>query len=130
MSVFVILVVIGMVLGGEDDKQTNAAPDSTAPAQASRKGEGRVIIVPTPNAEQATSYLAALREIEPYLVANEDRAVSRGRNTCLDILQRKTVNTVVGNTRRRFAGGDGTINTAQASQVVTAVRVWCRPGRP
>ena len=63
-------------------------------------------------------YLSGLEKINPGLVANEDRAIDRATNICLDISQGKDEATVVNNAQQRLSGGNATIDNAQAAQAV------------
>lgn len=81
--------------------------------------------VPTPSAAARTAFLAALAGIDEGLVSNEERAISRGRSTCLDLREDKSAAQVVKNARARFAGGNAEVTNADARQIVAAVRAWC-----
>jgi hypothetical protein len=72
-------------------------------------------------APQEAAFLAALKEIDPELVAKPDRALRRGRNVCFDLATGKPRETVVDNTRQRYDGGHATVSTAAATRIVAAV---------
>lgn len=113
-----VLVLLVFLLGGngQEEPTANASPTTTLPA-APR--------VPTPDGAERDTYLAALRAVDPGLVEKEERAVDRGRNTCLDILERKTSEQVTANAKIRFTG-EVTVSEEQALQIVEAVKAWCR----
>lgn len=119
VGAFVVLVAVGIALGGGEEKPVVSAPTASRTAAASSG-------VPEPDAGQRAAYLAALAEIDPGLVANEERAVRRGRAVCERILHPSSG----GMTLRQYvveelSGGNATINQAQAAKVVTAVKAWC-----
>lgn len=114
------LFVLG-VFGVLVDAVVSDGPTATASASpAAATG------VPTPDAEQRAAYLAALQEIDPGLVANEDRAIRRGRAVCDRIINPRTTPSVEEYTVAALSGGTTTINQAQARQVIKAVKAWCR----
>ncbi|WP_435070455.1 DUF732 domain-containing protein [Amycolatopsis thermoflava] len=79
---------------------------------------------PTPaptGAAGAASYLAALGAIDPALVTDPDRAVSRGKNVCLDLEAGKERATVVSNAAARFDGGSVAVDAAKAERIVAAI---------
>ncbi|WP_282793703.1 hypothetical protein [Streptomyces sp. CC224B] len=79
--------------------------------------------MPTPNAGQRAALIRALGAVDAGLVANEERAVSRARNVCLDVKQKKDAATVQANAKARFEGGTvPTLSADQTAQIVTAVR--------
>jgi hypothetical protein len=69
-----------------------------------------------------TAFLAALTAIDKGLATNADRAVTRGRDVCLDLKQGKDAVTVATNARQRFTGGPVTLTAEQAALVVTAAQ--------
>lgn len=68
-----------------------------------------------------------MRTIDPGLVANESRALRRGRDVCLDISEGKPEAQVIENARLRFDGGDASVDTAKATRIVQAVRTYYCP---
>ncbi|WP_405793373.1 DUF732 domain-containing protein [Streptomyces sp. NBC_01506] len=79
--------------------------------------------IPSPDAAQTEALIRALRAVEPELVAEDDRAVDRARNVCLDITGGKDAATVQGNAKTRFEGGAvPSLTDDQAGDIVTAVR--------
>ncbi|MFC3980178.1 DUF732 domain-containing protein [Streptosporangium jomthongense] len=114
-----VLVLLVFLLGGnsqEEPPPVNASPSATLPT---------VPRVPTPDGAERDAYLAALRSVDPGLVEKEDQAVRRGRDTCLDILEKKTTAQVAANAKVRFTGAV-TVSEEQARQIVEAVKAWCR----
>ena len=103
--VLLICGLIGAIVSNDDDEPeaeaaavgaVAAPPTSTAPSASS-----------TPSAsplDEVTRYLAGLKAINVRLASDEERAVSRGRDTCLDITQGKPRSTLVNNARQRFSG--------------------------
>lgn len=121
---FLGLAVLGGVVeavGGGDDGQAVPSPAAEPSTAVPQPSTG----VPTPTGDVRAAYLAALEEIDPGLVVKPDRAVSRGREVCLDLRDGVPIADVVRRTRQRFSGGTTTIDNAQARQVVAAVRKWC-----
>ncbi|MFF4412126.1 hypothetical protein ACFYY8_06305 [Streptosporangium sp. NPDC001559] len=115
-----LALLIGLVFllggNGQEKATASASPSTTLPAAPH---------VPTPSGAERDAYLAALRAIDPGLVEKEERAVQRGRNTCLDVLEKKTTEQVTANTRIRFTGAVA-VDAEQARQIVEAVKAWCR----
>lgn len=100
------------------------APAATARATTAVSAEPRV---PTPDAGQRAAYLAALEGIDRGLVVNEDRAIRRGRAVCDRILHPSGgTMTLREYVVAELSGGNATIDQAQATKVVAAVKVWCR----
>jgi hypothetical protein len=80
------------------------------------------------SAEDRAAFLAALRNIDPGLVADEERAAHHGVQTCLDILE----GVDDGNPgemerllRLRFAHSGVSVSPSQAKKIVKAVKLWC-----
>ncbi|MGI5153603.1 DUF732 domain-containing protein [Microbispora sp. CA-102843] len=116
----VIVVAAVLVLAVIATVAKVATEDAPAP-----KASATAAAVPSPDAEQRAAYLAALERIDPGLVANEDRAIRRASRVCERIhnpaggmsLERYTV--------EELSGGNASITTAQARQVIKAVKAWC-----
>jgi outer membrane murein-binding lipoprotein Lpp len=84
--------------------------------------------LPGLDAEQKADYLAALEKIDPGLVVNEDRALTRAGRVC------ERMRGAGGGTMTlpeyvvvELSGGNATIDETQAKHVIEAVKVWCRP---
>jgi Protein of unknown function (DUF732) len=102
---------------------TAVAPTTPAPTTVPTSAAAPPPAAPTPTGTpDVPAYLAALRVIDPGLVTNEDRAVRRGRDVCLDISQGKPEETVINNARLRFDGGDAAVGPEKARMIVDAVR--------
>ncbi|MFJ1749061.1 hypothetical protein ACIOJD_22855 [Streptomyces sp. NPDC088116] len=133
------LVALGGVVNlfeGGADKATadNATPSAAASASAAGARE-EPAAGPSEEAAQDTSgvplldvvqrevLLRALRAIEPELAVDEDRAVERSRNVCLDLRGGKAAATVQINAKSRFEDGTApSLTEDQAASIVTAVR--------
>ncbi len=126
-----VLAFGGIVSLFEDDHGGKATADSKPSATVSARptaehdatpSQKPASGIPSPDAAQRESLIRALRAIEPGLVAKEDRAVSRARDTCLDLKGGKDDATVQKNTRSRFEGGNVTVTDDQAADIVSAVK--------
>ncbi|MDQ3151758.1 MAG: DUF732 domain-containing protein [Actinomycetota bacterium] len=106
--------------GSSEPTPTTTAPAPAAPSVA--PGSPGVLTADEVPADARAPYLAGLTEIDPGLTVNEDRAIRRATNICLDIAQGTDEATVIGNTVQRLSGGNATINEAQAAQVVELAR--------
>ncbi|MEV4320983.1 DUF732 domain-containing protein [Microbispora rosea] len=120
LAVLLLVAVVTKVATGDEPE-----PKASTTSSSQQHTEPAVPDVPDLKGAQRDAYLAALGAIDPGLVVNEERAVRRGQNTCLDILEGKSTSTVVHNAQVRFTGGDATVSAAQARQVVKAVKAWC-----
>ncbi|GGM14179.1 hypothetical protein GCM10012279_35380 [Micromonospora yangpuensis] len=103
--------------GGSSDDQ--AEPAAAPPADRTS--------APAPSASTWSTaqraYLDALAEIDPGLVANEERAIRRAETTCGDIEAEGLSETAL--TKRvveRLSGGNATIDTAQAKKALALMR--------
>jgi hypothetical protein len=80
------------------------------------------------SARDRAVFLAALRDIDPGLVVDEERAASRGVMTCHDILEGVddgNAGEVERRVRLRFAHGGVRVSSSRAEKIVKAVRPWC-----
>ncbi|WP_285580367.1 DUF732 domain-containing protein [Herbidospora sp. NBRC 101105] len=100
------------------DPEPVSAPDRTITLEVSS--------LPRMTGEQRTEYLATLSTIDQGLVVNEDRAVSRGESTCLDIQQGVPEGQVLKNLEARITEGDTTVKVEGAALILDAVKAWCR----
>jgi hypothetical protein len=90
LGAFALFIVIGTIAStlGDDtsDKssgknQTSSAPELTDEQRASIRADAG--LPPTPNAADWAAYINALDDIDPDIVhGKEDKAISRGINTC------------------------------------------------
>ncbi|MFB6955273.1 DUF732 domain-containing protein [Streptomyces niveus] len=111
----------------EPDKATaEPKPSASAPDKPDEKPSAepsKPSGIPSPDAAQTETLIRALRAVDPGLVADEDRAVDRARNVCLDVQGGKDAATVQGNAKSRFEGGTvPSLTDDQAANIVTAVR--------
>lgn len=123
----VVLALLGglLKLTGGGEAATPSASSTSAPNRTAEPGETRMP-VPTPDAGQRATYLAALASIDPGLVVHEERAIRRGRAVCDRILNPAERGDLTEYVVAALSGGDATIDQAQADRVVTAVKAWCR----
>lgn len=127
----VALVVIGSAAScGGDDDSSKSKTDKPAASHSASQHADTPSSVPSPNADQRAKLLAALKDIDAGLVANEDRAVRRSVNVCSDIKAGKDGSTVKDNAIARFEGGTvPNISDDQGAQIVTAVKdSFCSTG--
>lgn len=76
------------------------------PVVGNRLGSGpNILTADEVPADARAAYLDGLTTIDPGLTVNEDRAISRATNICLDIEQGKDEATVINNTVQRLSGG-------------------------
>ncbi|MER8067220.1 DUF732 domain-containing protein [Streptomyces sp. NPDC094034] len=111
----------------EPDKATaEPKPSASAPDKPDEKPSAepsKPSGIPSPNEVQTGTLILALYAVEPGLVADEDRAVDRARNVCLDITGGKDAGTVQSNAKARFEGGDvPSLTDDQAAEIVSAVK--------
>lgn len=110
---------------GSGDTATPAAAPATAasaPAPAPAGSMPETVDADEVPADARAAYLDGLTEIDPGLTVDEDRAINRATNICLDISQGKDEATVITNTVSRLSGGNATIDEAQAAQAVELAR--------
>ncbi|ANZ20470.1 hypothetical protein SNOUR_36210 [Streptomyces noursei ATCC 11455] len=106
-----------------------STPAATAsPDKAIQDAERDRGIPPKPDAATRAKYIRALEAISPAIVnGKEDRAVSRGRDTCGTVHSfPKDHAKQVDITRQRFSGARE-FTTAQAEQILAAVRTHLCP---
>ncbi|WP_344122352.1 DUF732 domain-containing protein [Streptomyces blastmyceticus] len=116
------------------EKSTPPAAASSAPAAPATpskplaSAEARGGIPPKPDAAVQAAYVRALNAIDPAIVnGKEDRAVSRGRDTCGTIHSFPSDHAKqVSLTQQRFSGAKQ-FTTAQAEQILTAVQTHLCP---
>ncbi|MEV0444338.1 DUF732 domain-containing protein [Streptomyces spectabilis] len=128
-----VLALGGVVSAFRDDDSSEAEakpePSVTESAKKESKPEEKPSKpaaaggIPSPDPVQTARLIRALRTIEPGLVADEGRAVSRARNVCSDIKADKGTATVRANVKLRYEGGTvPSLTDEQAGQIVTAVK--------
>lgn len=102
--------------GGTDDSaapvpksEPTPQPSASAPASAS--------------AAKQRAYLDALAEIDPGLVASEDRAIRRAEATCGDIqVEGLSGEALTKRVVARLSGGNATIDAGQAEKAIKLMR--------
>ncbi|MDG9711148.1 hypothetical protein [Streptomyces sp. DH10] len=101
-----------------------ASKSAAAPKETASKPAG----IPSPDAAQTAALIRALSAVKPALGADEEKAVSRARNVCLDQQQGKDAATVAANAKARFEGGDaGMLTAEQGKQIAEAVKTsFCK----
>ncbi|MFE7119614.1 hypothetical protein ACFU99_29780 [Streptomyces sp. NPDC057654] len=112
-------------LSGPDAPRKDKPED---PGKGQTDAEANAGIPPKPDAATQAQYIRALNAISSAIVnGKEDRAVSRGRDTCGTIHSfPKDHAKQVDLTRQRFSGATQ-VTTTQASQILTAVRTHLCP---
>ncbi|MEF3114498.1 hypothetical protein [Streptomyces chrestomyceticus] len=132
----VAIAAASLTACGNDDSSTNskkaqptAAPSApAAPQKPLAEAEAKVGIPPKPDAATQTKYIAALNAISPAIVGGkEDRAVSRGRDTCGTVHafpsdRAKQVNL----TKQRFSGSHQ-VTTPEAEKILATVTAHLCP---
>lgn len=109
------IAAVGVLLGalsacGGGDAEPEPKPSKVAQGPA----------VPSPDADQTAKLMASLKAIDAGLAADQDRAVGRSRNVCLDL---KQGGDAVANARARFEGGSvPKLTESQAAKIVDAVK--------
>lgn len=102
--------------GSSDDPEPPSTPAQKPPAVATSAAA-------TADAAGQDAYLQGLAAIDPGLVANEDRALSRAKDTCLDIKQGEiTGDKLNERVAERLSGGDAQITPAQAAKVISLAK--------
>lgn len=104
-----VAALTAVACGSGESESGSAAPDVSVPSAAPVKSF-------TP---EQVAYLAALKKIDPGLVANESRALSRAESSCQkvkdgDLSRAKLIDQV----RQRLSGGDATIDADQAERAL------------
>ncbi|MFE9026196.1 DUF732 domain-containing protein [Streptomyces iakyrus] len=107
--------------GGSDEDSADAKP-KTAPTTAAPSTPAAPAI-PSPDAGQTQKLMDELRNIKPELAADEERAVRRAQNVCMDVKAGKDSATMASNANSRFSGGTaGELTDAQGAKIVSAVK--------
>jgi hypothetical protein len=68
---------------GSDDDSKAPAPPKTPTAVDTASMEAALGIPPKPSGAKRAAYLAAIKAVDPYLVADPDKAISHGRDQCM-----------------------------------------------
>ncbi|MFI1972099.1 hypothetical protein [Streptomyces cinnamoneus] len=139
----VVIATAGLTACGsdKDDKSTAKGPKTTTPPAASSapaapatpgkalaEAEARSGIPPKPDTATQAAYIRALNAISPAIVnGKEDRAVSRGRDTCGTVHSFPSDRAKqVSITQQRFSGAHQ-VTTAEAEKILTAVTTHLCP---
>ncbi|MEV8015672.1 hypothetical protein AB0O76_04795 [Streptomyces sp. NPDC086554] len=113
-----VLALAGCSDDGETDAAAKPKPKAT-PTQTTPDTPS----VPSPNAAQTKALTDALSAIKPELAADEERAVRRAQNVCMDVKGGKDAATMAKNANARYSGGTaGQLTDAQGAQIVKAVK--------
>lgn len=116
---------------GNNSKNTPPAPTTAAAAPATpaplASAAARAGIPPKPDAATQAAYIRALNAISPTLGSKEERAVSRGRDTCGTIHSFPNDHgKVIGITQQRFSGATQ-VTTDQTEKILTVVQTHLCP---
>ncbi|MFC8584211.1 DUF732 domain-containing protein [Streptomyces sp. NPDC057217] len=107
---------------------TDAEPDvtptttSTAPATTDTGKAGG--IPPEPTGAERTALLAALRAVNPALVADEDDAIDNARNQCSSLTGGGK--DPDGTAQQRFSGDGHEVTAAEAKAINAALATFCK----
>ncbi|MEV7011554.1 DUF732 domain-containing protein [Streptosporangium sp. NPDC051022] len=124
VSIGAVFVVTGLII--VLIRQTASTSPSIS-ASPSNTPSGRMEVA-KPTGPQGRAYVAALKEIDPGLAVNKDRAIRRGIAICdrmlngMDNSKYSLPEYVV----LELSGGHATINEEQARQVIQLVAAWCK----
>ena len=98
-------------------------PAASSPTPTASAATTSAAVAPSARAVNSEAFLAGLRAIDPGLVANEDRAVRRAKDICLDISQDEFTNQqLAARAAERYSGGTATITPAQGARVVALAK--------
>ncbi|MFC5720358.1 DUF732 domain-containing protein [Streptomyces gamaensis] len=139
----ILIAAAGLTACGSDKSSDAKSPATTPPPTAAASSapaappaadkpvasaEAKAGIPPKPDAATQAAYIRALNTISPTLVGGkEDRAVSRGRDTCGSIHSFPNDHAkVVSLTQQRFSGAHQ-VTSAQAEQILSAVQTHLCP---
>ncbi|MBJ6636793.1 hypothetical protein H4K36_00345 [Streptomyces sp. DHE7-1] len=119
--------------GSSDDSSTKPAKTPTPSATATKasptasKASNPLAVAGIPAAptgQARTDLLAALRKVNPALVADPDKAINNTRNQCSAINGKSPkVDDVA---QARFSNGTHTVSPAEAKQINTAIGAYCK----
>ncbi|MCI4066290.1 hypothetical protein MRQ36_28555 [Micromonospora sp. R77] len=112
ITIAAVLVLASTACSGTKsaDNATPATTSAAAPAQADFTAKEK-------------NYLAGLKKIDKGLVTNEERAIRRAQNICLDVKGGEfNDKQLADRAAERLSGGDATINSTQAAKVVALAK--------
>lgn len=121
-----VLLALATLTACSSEDNTDAAPTTTAasPSADYAAAEKAAGIPPEPTGADRDALLAALRDVDPALTADEDDAIDNARNQCaainggadrLDYLA-----------SQRFSGGDVEVTEEQGKHINTAIAEFCK----
>ncbi|MFK0069742.1 hypothetical protein [Streptomyces sp. NPDC091046] len=107
----------------DSDDSTDAAP-STSPSVDYSAAEKKAGIPPEPTGADRDALLAALRDVDPALVADEADAIDNARNQCASI--NGGADRLDWLASQRFSGGDVEVTEEQGKHINTAIGDFCK----
>lgn len=136
-SAVAALVLPVLLLTGCTAAQPTAAPTTVTPTVASPSPRSTPVYTKSPAATPGSAqpepsginrsevFLTTLAAIDPGLIANEDRALSRAQDICLDLSQGKDDTTIARNAELRYEGGSvPDLTSDQALAILNAAREY------
>lgn len=82
----------------------------------------------SPMPPDVRGFLATMRTLDPALVRDPERAVSRGRSTCQEVSAGKPAGTMAANAAERFSDGGVVLDQARGAAIVAAAQGYLCPG--
>ncbi|MFE1070984.1 hypothetical protein ACFW5W_07110 [Streptomyces sp. NPDC058783] len=107
----------------DSDDTTDAAP-SASPSVDYSAAEKKAGIPPEPTGADRDKLLAALRDVDPALVADEADAIDNARNQCAAINGGAQKLDYLAS--QRFSGGDVEVTEEQGGHINTAIGEFCK----
>ncbi|MFD4880024.1 hypothetical protein ACFWOB_42600 [Streptomyces sp. NPDC058420] len=111
-----------------DDASAKKSTPSAAPESVSASDAAAALhnagIPAKPTGQARTALLAALREVSPALVADEDKAVDNSRNQCSAINGKSAK--VDWSAQQRFDTSSHEVSDAEAKQINAALTTFCK----
>ncbi|MFF4823198.1 hypothetical protein ACFY20_09200 [Streptomyces sp. NPDC001312] len=109
----------------DDDKPAaQSTPTETADAPQTTTAPPHAGIPPKPTGKVRADLLAALREVHPALVADEDKAVDHARNQCSAVNNKEPKADWLA--QQRFSGGTHEVSDAEAKQINAVLVEFCK----
>lgn len=108
------------------DDSTDAAPTTKAasPSADYSAAEKSAGIPPKPTGADRDALLAALRDVDPALIADEADAIDNARNQCAGI--NGGADRLDWLASQRFSGGDVEVTEEQGKHINTAIADFCK----
>ncbi|MEU1082323.1 hypothetical protein ABZ368_19240 [Streptomyces sp. NPDC005908] len=109
-----------------DDSSTDAKPAATSasPSADYSAAERAAGIPPEPTGADRDALLAALRDVDPALVADEDDAIDNARNQCAAI--NRKADRLDYFASQRFSNGDVEVTEEQGKHINVAIGEFCK----